>query len=72
MRRKKPVKEISGILSCNLEKGCRAIINCSDTGPIMTSTVIKIRSRNKKKVKFETRNTIYKLKMQEDKLPKAV
>lgn len=57
----KPVKEITGSLSYQLERGFRAFVKETNGDTLMTSQVIDIRNETTEGVEIETRNTIYKL-----------
>lgn len=57
----KPVKEITGSLSYQLERGVRAFVKETNGDTLMTSQVIDIRNETTEGVEIETRNTIYKL-----------
>lgn len=57
----KPVKEIKGSLSCQLERGFRAFVQETNGDTLMTSQVVDIRNETTEGVEIETRNTIYKL-----------
>ena len=57
----KPVKEITGILIYQLERGFRAFVQETNGDTLMTSQVVDVRNETADGVEFETLNTIYKL-----------
>ena len=57
----KPVKEIKGSLSYQLERGFRAFVRETNGDTLMTSQVVDIRNETTEGVEIETQNTIYKL-----------
>lgn len=57
----KPIVELTGILSYDLEPGFRAFIQETNGKRIMTSLVVSVRNETADGVEFETKNTIYKL-----------
>ncbi len=57
----KPVKEITGSLSYQLERGFRAFVQETSGDTLMTSQVVDIRNETTEGVEIETQNTIYKL-----------
>lgn len=57
----KPVKEITGSLGYQLERGFRAFVCETNGDTLMTSQVVDIRNETTEGVEIETQNTIYKL-----------